>query len=68
MNPDLIFGAGSIIFCIALLPSVFSKDKPNLLTSCVTASVLGIFAITYESINFHFAAAVSVVTVIVGLE
>ena len=51
---DYILTAGSILFIVALLPSVFSKDKPALKTSLLTGTILAIFAFTYASLSLWF--------------
>jgi len=53
---DIVFSIGAWIFVIALLPSVFGKDKPALLSSLITGSVLAIFAFTYVSLSLGMAA------------
>lgn len=59
---DYIFTAGSIIFIIALLPSVFSKDKPALSTSLMTGTVLAIFAFNYTTLSLWFSATSTALT------
>jgi hypothetical protein len=59
---DLIFGVGSIIFFAALIPSINSPDKPALMTSLLTWTVLWAFAITYFTIGLPFAALTSFAT------
>jgi uncharacterized protein with PQ loop repeat len=53
---DLVMTIGTIIFIIALLPSVLSKDKPAISTSVLTGSVLGVFVVVYYSLNLYTAA------------
>ena len=48
---------GQFVFALALLPSVFSKDKPALSTSLTTGIVLAIFAFTYSTLKLWSAAA-----------
>lgn len=52
---DVVLTAGSIIFIIALVPSVLSKDKPALTTSLMTGSVLAVFAIVYATLSLWLA-------------
>lgn len=53
---DIVLGAGSLIFVIALLPSVLSKNKPSIWTSATTGAVLTVFAGTYASLSLWYAA------------
>jgi hypothetical protein len=51
-----------IIFTLALLPSVFGKDKPDLKTSGPTALVVLTFAITLCTLELYKAAAINFFT------
>ncbi|MCL5784292.1 MAG: hypothetical protein M1142_02985 [Patescibacteria group bacterium] len=64
---DLIITFGQVIFSVALLPMVFSKDKPVLITSLITGLVLMIYAWTYITIQFWFGAAMTAVTGVIWL-
>ncbi len=57
---DWIFSTGSIIFSIALVPSVLGKDKPALSTSLMTGTILAIYIVAYISLSLWFSAATSV--------
>ena len=59
MWQDVIFSIGSVIFAIALLPSVFSNDKPALATSVMTGTVLVIFTITYATLGLWSTAIIN---------
>lgn len=56
---DILFTGGNIVFIIALLPTVFDKQKPAVSTSAVTASVLIAFTIAYASLGFWSSAAMA---------
>jgi hypothetical protein len=58
---------GSIIFAVALIPSVTSKEKPALSTSLPTGVVLLIFALTYVTLSLWFSAASTAATGILWL-
>jgi hypothetical protein len=62
---DMVFTVGSLVFIIALLPSVFSKNKPDIRTSTGTAVILTVFAATYYSLGLYFSAVVTALTAIV---
>jgi hypothetical protein len=53
---DIVLTIGQICFILALLPSVFGKDKPALATSLMTAGVLVAFCIVNVSLELYFAA------------
>ncbi len=48
---DIILSVGQYIFVLALLPSVFGRDKPALSSSLLTGSVLAIFSCVYASLT-----------------
>lgn len=56
---DIIFSVGSVIFILALIPSIRSAAKPALASSLMTGSILAVFAITYLTFShpLYFAAA-----------
>jgi hypothetical protein len=62
MWQDIIFTLGSIVFAVALLPSIRGKDKPHPATSLMTGGVLFIFALTYLSLELWFSASATMVT------
>jgi len=62
MWQDFVLTIGSIIFIIALIPSVLSKDKPALFTSIITSSVLIVMAIVYFSLSLYFTAVTTFIT------
>lgn len=64
---DLILTLGSLVFIIALFPSVFSKHKPALSTSISTGLVLFVFAGVYISLRLWFTALVTTLTGILWL-
>jgi len=53
---DLILTVGSLIFVVALIPSVLSEHKPALSTSASSGIVLFIFAGVYISLHLWFTA------------
>ena len=56
---DIVLAVGSLIFAFALLPSVFSKHKPAVWTSLLTASVMAVFSVTYASLSLWYTASTS---------
>jgi len=59
---DWIITLGSLVFVIALFPSVLSKDKPALSTSLMTGTVLVIFALTYLTLSLWTSAVTTFLT------
>lgn len=53
---DMVLSIGSLIFVVALLPSIFSPHKPSFSTSASTGAVLIVFGFTYISLNLWYAA------------
>lgn len=62
MWQDFIFTAGSIIFAIALMPSILSPHKPAIASSVMTGAVLYVFAATYLSLDLIFSACATLTT------
>ena len=54
---DAILTVGQIIFIIALIPSILSKNKPAQATSFLTGSVALSIAFVYVTLSLWFAAA-----------
>jgi hypothetical protein len=48
---DIFLSVGQYIFVLALLPSVFGKNKPAFTSSLLTGSVLGMFAFIYWTLG-----------------
>ncbi|MDR3502473.1 MAG: hypothetical protein P4L79_07805 [Legionella sp.] len=48
---DIVLSVGSWIFIIALLPSLFGKDKPPISTSLMTGGVLLVYNFVYVSLH-----------------
>ena len=64
---DYILTIGTILFIIALIPSIFSKDKPALATSLLTGSVLAIFAFVYATLSLWLTTITVSITSITWL-
>jgi hypothetical protein len=61
---DVAITIGTVIFVIALVPSILSKDKPAVPTSMMTGSVLVVFTVVYISLALWFSAIATGVTAI----
>lgn len=53
---DLVLLIGNIIYCIALIPSIFGPNKPSKWTSLMNAVTLTAFTVTYVSLSFMYAS------------
>jgi len=53
---ELVFTAGGFVFFIALLPSIFSKNKPAFITSLTTASFLSLFVVAFATLDLWWSA------------
>jgi hypothetical protein len=59
---DLVLGAGSVVFSIALIPSLLGREKPALGTSVLTGSALTAFIAVYASLSLWFSTVTTAVT------
>jgi len=48
---DIVLSVGAWVFVIALLPSIFGKDKPPVSTSFLTGGILLVFACVYFTLH-----------------
>jgi len=62
-SEQLIIIANAVI-CIALIPSIFSKDKPHWATSLMNATLTTFYLIAYYKINF---TTVMIINTIIGI-
>ena len=53
---EALLTLGQIVFIVALLPSVFSNDKPEIWTSIITGTVALSIAVTYVTMRMPVAA------------
>ena len=59
---DFILMVGNVVFTLALIPSILSKDKPALSTSLTTGIVLLIFSLTYFSLSLWLSTIAALIT------
>ena len=64
---DWVLSTGSLIFSIALVPTVLGKEKPAISTSLLTGSVLLIYAFVYATFSLWFSAISVMITGILWL-
>ena len=62
MHPiqDFLITVGTLLFLVALIPTIIGKDKPALSTSFLTASVLLVFSGTFASLHLWFSAVTDI--------
>jgi len=61
---DIILGVGQIIFFLALIPSIRSKDKPALSSSIITGTVLLVYALVFATLSLWFTVLTGIITTI----
>ena len=61
---DIVLGVGQIIFFLALIPSIRSKDKPALSSSIITATVLLAYALVFATLSLWFTVLTDIITTI----
>ena len=59
---DIVFSIGQWIFIVALIPLLFSTDKPALSSSLMTGTVLAVFAFTYSTLSLWTASVSTVLS------
>jgi hypothetical protein len=59
---DWVLSAGSIVFIIALIPSIVGENKPMLSSSVITGLVLVAFAAVYGTLSLWFATITTALT------
>ena len=59
---DVILTAGTVIFLLALIPTMVGSTKPARATSAMTGTVLLVFAATYLTLDLYFTAAMTAIT------
>lgn len=59
---DAILTLGTLVFLVALIPTLVGDAKPSPLTSLLTGSVLLVFAATYLTLGLHFASITTAAT------
>ena len=59
---DVVLTFGSVVFLVALIPTILGSAKPAPLTSFSTGTVLLLFAVTYATLELPFASIVTAAT------
>ena len=58
---ELVLTFGEIFFSLALIPTLLSKDKPQIWTSILTAFLAFSFSLTYLSLSLPIAAIAAII-------
>lgn len=61
MWQDAIFTTGTVLFGLALIPTIYASAKPDLWTSALTAAVLAMFTVAHFTLTLWFASAASAI-------
>lgn len=59
---DMVPIIGNIVFAVALIPSILSKQKPHRLSCAMTAGVLFLYAGTFWTITLWYWSLATLVT------
>ncbi len=58
---DIVISVGQYIFALALLPSIFSADKPALSSSVLTSVIIIVFGVVYGTLGMWSSVVASAV-------
>lgn len=59
---DAVFTAGTIVFLLALIPTILGPSKPAASTSAMTGGVLLLFSLTYLTLDLYLSAVTTLLT------
>ena len=59
---DIVLTIGQVLFIIALIPSLRSPDKPAIMTSVMTATILFVFSVVDLTLSLTFTSVVVFIT------
>lgn len=59
---NVIFGVGSFLFALALVPSVVRQNAPARSTSLLTAAVLTVFLYPYITLHYWLSTVTDAIT------
>lgn len=66
---DLIFTAGSVVFILALIPTLRAPEnqKPRASTSLITGLTLVVFSATYLTLSLYLSSMTTMITALIWL-
>jgi hypothetical protein len=56
---DVVITVGQVLLFLALLPSIFSPNKPDKKTSLLTGAILAVFAFTFWTLGLYYGSLTS---------
>jgi len=59
---DLVISVGSVGFSLALLPTVFSQNKPSWYTSLITSIILAAYIWSFATLGLTYSATTTTIT------
>lgn len=62
---DIVLSLSGLVFSIALIPTILSKEKPALTTDLLTCLFVALNALAFLTLSLWFAAATSTLNFIV---
>jgi len=64
---DIVLSIGSVIFVIALIPSIMSAHKPAFTTSVLSSLVLVAFTFVYATLDLWLSAVITAFSAILWM-
>lgn len=61
---DLVFFAGGWVFVISLIPTLKGKQKPEVITSVTTSTILFAFTVSFATLGLWLSASSNLATAI----
>lgn len=59
---DIVITVGTLVFVIALVPALISKDKPPVSTSFVSGITILIYAFTFSTLGLWFSFVINIIS------
>lgn len=59
---DIVITVGTLVFVIALVPALISKDKPPVSTSLVSGITILIYAFTFSTLGLWFSFVINIIS------
>lgn len=64
---DYVIMIGGFIFSIALLPALFSKEKPPRITCFLTGGILAIYVVVFISLELWLSSIATAITSLIWM-
>jgi hypothetical protein len=59
---DIVITVGTLVFVVALIPALVSKDKPPVITSLISGITIIIYAVTFSTLGLWFSFAINMLS------